>query len=139
MAKKWFVQPETVRLDLGDGDWLLVKKRLTVGEQRKSLASAFSEFRTDGRVTANLEMLGKREALAYLVDWSLCDDAGKPVRIDTDAKRVAAIDNLSPEAFDIISAAVAAHVEAMDAEREAEKNAPRQGSESSATLSSVAG
>ena len=31
-----FVRPETERLELTDGDWMLVKRRLTAGEQRRA-------------------------------------------------------------------------------------------------------
>ena len=122
MGKSWFVKPETVVLNLPQGQWIEVKKRLTVGESRKVMASLVSEIRSDGRVTPNFEMAGKAEVLAYLVDWSLKDDEGKPVRIDTDGKKAGAIDNLAPEHFEVISAAVQEHVKAMDAERDEEKN-----------------
>jgi hypothetical protein len=138
MAKKWFVQPEAVRLDLGDGDWLLVKKRLTVGEQRRAMAMLVSEVRGDGRITPNFEMVGKANVLSYLVDWSLMLN-DRRVAIDDEAKKAAAVNNLSPEAFDVIAKAIDAHIESMEAERDAEKNAPDGETASSATSSSVAG
>jgi hypothetical protein len=62
--------------------------------------------------------------MAYLVDWTLVDDAGKPVVIaGVSADDLAhAIDALDEDAFDELYAVIAAHVTAMEAERAAEKN-----------------
>lgn len=121
MAKSWFVQPETVRIDLEDGQWIEVKKRLTAGEDRLRMTSVISEVRQDGRYTPDPTMVGKANVMAYLVDWSLRDNAGKKVAIEKDAQKLAAMDALSPEAFKVISDAINAHEDAMEAEREAEK------------------
>jgi hypothetical protein len=123
MARSWFVTPDTKRLPLPEGHWLEVKKRLTAGESRKAMSSLVHEVRTDGRITPNLEMVGKAEVLAYLVDWSLTDANGKTVSIDTPARMLTAIDALDEDKFQLISNAVAEHVKEMEAEREAEKNA----------------
>lgn len=128
----WFVKPETVFLKVGDQK-IEVKKRLTSGEQRKAYARTVSEVRADGRVTPNFEMLGKSEVLAYLVDWTLTDDSGAKVRIDTEARKEAAIDSLATEHFTAIAQAITAHAEAMGAERDAEKNDRGTSSESKAT------
>jgi hypothetical protein len=137
MGRNRFLQPETVRIDIGDGDWILVKKRLNIGEQRKAHAAVIKEVRADGRVTPDLEMLGKAEVIAYLLDWSLCDAHGKPVRVDNEGAKAAAIDNLTQEDFEIISGAIAAHADAMKAARAAEKNATDGESDTSRTSSSV--
>lgn len=122
MGSSWFVKPETVRLDLPEGQWIEVKRRLTVGEERKAMAGLIAEVRPDGRVTPNMDMLGKAEAMSYLVDWSLRKEDGSPIRIDTDAKMGAAIDLLDPDKFKIISEAITAHIDAMKKALEQEKN-----------------
>lgn len=132
----WFVKPETVRIDLPEGQWLEVKKQLTVGEERKAMAALVKEVRTDGRMTPDLEMVGKAQVLAYLVDWSLKDEAGKVVRIDSDAKKVSAIDQLHPEKFRVIADAVESHIAASATEQE--KNAPSGGESGSAAISQSA-
>jgi hypothetical protein len=137
MSSTWFVSPETVWIEV-EGERIEVKKRLTLGEERKAHAALISEVRTDGRITPNFEMMGKNEVLAYLVDWSLRTADGKACRIDTDARKLAAVDNLAPEKFRVISDAVTAHIERMTAEREAEKNEPGGESKSSATSPSAA-
>jgi len=61
---------------------------------------------------------------AFLVDWSLRDDTGKPVVIREQPIEVveAALDALDPESFAEIKGAIEAHEIAMAAERAQEKN-----------------
>ena len=40
----WFVKPETRRLELPEGQWLVVKKRLTEGERRQVMSGMVSEM-----------------------------------------------------------------------------------------------
>lgn len=134
----WFVKPEAKRVELPEGQWLLLKKRLTEGERRTMMGGLVSEVRSDGRMTPNMQMVGgKAETNAYLLDWSLCDENGHPVKIDTEDRKHAALSALDPDKFDIINEAVKAHVEAMDAEREASKKATGE-SASPATSTSAA-
>jgi hypothetical protein len=71
-----FVAPESVRLDLPEGDWILVRKELNAGQ-------AFDLFKRGYGETAN----GSRAdiphltLLAYLLDWSAVDADGRPVVI----------------------------------------------------------
>lgn len=129
---QWFVKPEVVRLPIEGGHWIEVKKRLTAGEARKLNAAAVKEVRADGRVTPDFEAMGKSEALAYLVDWSLRDDNDKPIPIDTDAKKLSALDNMSEEGFEVISKAVEAHANAIKEEMDAAKKSKAGAPESAA-------
>lgn len=131
----WFVKPETVRVDLPGGQWLELKKQLTVGEERKQMAALVKEVRADGRMTPDFEMVGKAEVLAYLVDWSLTGEDGKAVRIDTDARKAAAVDLLHPDKFRVIADAVSAHVKAQGDASEQEKNDQSSGGTASAATS----
>lgn len=127
MGRLRFVTPDSRRIDIGDGDWIEVKKRLTNGELRKAQASAIKTvqgFGAEARYTPDSDVLGKAEVLAYLLDWSLEGLDGKRVRIDTEDKKRSAIDNLDPADFDIISTAVSKHVEEMEAERAESKKTP---------------
>lgn len=117
------VRPETVRIDISDGDWIEVKKRLTYGEGAKARAAVIKEVRSDGRMTPDFELVEITHVLAYLVDWSLVDLAGKRIQIDTDAKRLSAINGQDPATIRELIDAVNAHVEAMEAELVTEKNA----------------
>jgi len=107
-----FVQPEIVRLDLSDGDWLEVRKELSTGEARRAMAKTIKSMRADGRIEPDLEMLGRAEIAAFIVDWSFVDANDKRVPF-TDA----ALDNLTQDAYAEIETAVRAHIAAVEEER----------------------
>ena len=117
---KWFVAPEVVRIPLDGGEWIEVKKMLSKGERDKANAMLIKEVRSDGRMTPDFEMMSKAEALSYIVDWSL-RNGDKPIRIESDAEKLSAINSMSQEGFEIISEAISAHVKQMDAERPTKK------------------
>ena len=114
----WFVRPETVRLPLSDGQWILVKQRLNTGEHRAHLARC-SVVGSDGRRRVESLTHGLSLVVAYLLDWSLSDVG---IRDASEAALTAALDNLEPDRFVEIREAVAAHELAMEAARETEKN-----------------
>jgi len=119
-----FVQPHTDVLTLPNGDTLIVKRRLNIGEQRESYraCSTLTED-DDGSVkrVPDPHLIGIAKVAAYLVDWNLAGDDA-PVRgLDFQA-RFALLDNLEPEDFYEIKDAIDAHEAAMIAERVAEKN-----------------
>lgn len=118
-----FVRPEVVRVPLkSNGDWIEIKRRLNTGEYRSRIAR--SSLAVDGQLQVNRLQLGMSTVTAYLLDWSLTDDDGKPVVIqglDPDAmSRV--LDRLQPEDFGEILEAIEQHESQIDAERGAEKN-----------------
>lgn len=86
MARKWFVEPETVRYDLGDGDWIEFKKDITYGEQQKLKKAALSLSRedTEGVLDINWDMVDIVDLVMWTVDWSLCDGDGNPMPITTE-------------------------------------------------------
>lgn len=131
---KWFVAPETVRLDLPEGEWIEVKKQLSKGERDKVNAMLIKEVRGDGRMTPDFEMMSKAEVIAYLVDWSLKDN-GQPIPIDTDASRISALNNMSEEGFEIVSDAVRKHVESVEA---AKPKKPKRGAKALSVTSASA-
>jgi hypothetical protein len=116
------VRPETKRLPISGGDWLLVKKRLNHGEQQQAFARRYTATEFGSRV--NLERVGMDRVLAFLVDWSLTDLADQVIDIrGKSAEEVeAALNTIDPESFAEIKAAVEQHELAMDAERTAAKN-----------------
>lgn len=132
--KKWFVDPDSAQVSLGDGEWIELKKRLTVGEERDAMKALYRMV--DGVLSPDMAMIGIADVMAYLVDWSLTRN-GKRVDIGTDGKKLAALRSLSQDAFKAIHEAVTKHIEVMTAERDAEKNDQDGESESSATLPSV--
>ncbi len=117
-----FVRPDTTVLKISDGDTLTVKRRLTSGEQRACYARMYLAG-VDGQLRVNPMETGLALVTAYLVDWSLTDDADTRVEI-----RGASIDeltsilnNLDHESFVEIKQAIEAHEVAMVVERTEEK------------------
>lgn len=128
MGRSLFVRPETVWLEWGE-ERLLVKKRLTAGEQR-----AVFQRCTKGEVTLNEKgmgggvaldpfLVGRATVVGYLLDWTLTDDAGACVVIKglPIAELEAVIDDLEQEPYNELVAVVQAHEKAMQAERAALK------------------
>jgi hypothetical protein len=133
-------RPETVRLEISQGDWIMVKKHLTAGEARHIFARMIRRQEYGRRAEMEPEMAGLSQVVGYLLDWSLTDPDGKVIRVrDQDEAAIqAALLSIDPEAFQEIQAAVDAHDERMRAEREAEKNGQGGESTSSATSASAA-
>lgn len=122
-----FVRPEILTVPISQGDTLVVKKRLNAGERRAMFAamSDATASAASGALRLNHLQVGMATILAYLLDWSLRDDDGRPVVIRDQPRQVveAALDALDPESFGEILKAIEDHEKAMTLEREAEKNA----------------
>lgn len=116
-------RPETVTLHITRGDWLLVKKHLTAGEQRQIFRRMMTA--KDGTAIESVN-IGLSKMIGYLLDWSITDADDKPVviRDQPDDVVAAALDNLDVDSFREILQAIEAHEDAMEAAREAEKNSP---------------
>jgi hypothetical protein len=78
------------------------------------------------------------QVIQYLLDWSISDAEGKPIKIqnskgepDVDKIRQA-LNELDPEDVKVLADAISAHDAAMAALREAEKNSPAGETASSA-------
>jgi hypothetical protein len=133
--------PETEKLELKNGDWLLVKKRLNTGEQRAIFERMVKHMSPGEKVELDPKQVGHSQAVEYLIDWgTFVDAANKPLVIrGKSADEISAILNsLDPEDYIEIRDAIEAHVDLMDKARLAEKNDLAGGSASPATLPSVA-
>src|SRR4030095_5485983 len=119
---------EEVRLELSGGDWLLVRKHLTAGEERDAEARVIKagSFKPGEPPELDLEHLGIAQAVSYLLDSSITDADEKPIRIRDQpyAFIAAALRNQTPESLREILEAIQAHDAAMTAEREHEKKGP---------------
>lgn len=115
------VTPETDRLQISNGDWLLVKKRLNSGENKRMIKRGTVNT-ANGPEVDRLEA-GTAKVLAYLLDWSLKDPAGQVIPIFGPGAipLEAAIDSIDPESYTEILRAIEAHETAMQAERAAQK------------------
>jgi hypothetical protein len=118
------VQPETIKLSLSDGDWLLVKRRLNAGEQRQILKRGMKVV--NGSMEIDPLAGGVAKITTYLLDWSLTDPAGKVIAIRDQPAAVieAALDSLDPDSYGEILKAIETHETAMKVEREAQKKIP---------------
>jgi len=116
-----FVRPQTRTLTLANGDQLIVRERLTAGEQRAQYARMYAV--TDGRPQVIPFAAGVGVILAYLLDWNLKDDADQAVVIrDLSAEDLQqVIDSLDTESFHEIRQAIEAHEASMLEARAAEK------------------
>lgn len=126
-----FVRPETDKLEISEGDWLLVKRRLTAGEQRKAFARTVKRMQVGEATQLDPEAIGLSVMVVYLLDWSLTDDTGKPVVIRDQPDTVIenALLQLDPASFREISDAIDQHVvrqtEQLDEEKKARTGATR--------------
>jgi hypothetical protein len=113
-----FVRPETAKLPLSNGDWLIVRKRLSHGEQRAAFARMYLA-QVDGTLRVNPLSVGMETVTAYLLDWSLQDDDGQPVPIRGVSvdELTAKLDALSSEDFAEIRSVIEQHELAMATER----------------------
>nr|ABN71534.1 hypothetical protein [uncultured bacterium] len=119
---------EEVRLELTGGDWLLVRKHLTAGEERHAHAKVIKAgtMRSGEKPELDLEHLGIAQAVSYLLDWSITDADDKPIKIRDAAYDFvfAALRNQTPESLREILDAIQAHDAAMTEARAEEKKAP---------------
>lgn len=142
MSRSRVAQPETQKLDLSDGDWLLVKKRLSHGE--RTLARQHMYRDADGERRLDSLLVSITMVAVYLVDWSLVDPQGHQIPIQGQSfdALVAALNSIYDDDFDEVSDAVDAHVMKMRAERDAQKkilSGEAIDSKSSTSLAAVAG
>jgi hypothetical protein len=114
--------PETKMLHISDGDWLLVKKHLTAGEER----ALFKGMIRDGVTGDTIDSMkvASSKILTYLLDWSFTDHDDKPIVIrDKSPEDVeTALNAITPDDFKEVRDAIDKHMAAMEKERKAEKN-----------------
>ena len=118
MARNPFVKPDTVRLELRDGDFLIVRKQLNAGEYHDMFARVMKPLQPDDRprdAATQIQMdpmrASRAEVLAYLVDWSFVDDTGAPITLRGQSPDFieAALRNIDLDTYNEIVAAVQAH------------------------------
>ena len=120
MGRRRGVRPESVRLELSDGDWIDVKKQLNAGEQRRIFARMVKTMNVGEKPSLDANHVGRSRVLEYLLGWSLVglDDQPLPYRAEgAEAERGTAIDNLDFETYAEIVKAIDAHEEANEQAR----------------------
>ena len=98
-----FVRPETEQLALTDGAWIVIKKRLTVGEREDMMARLVNHWTPGEPMHVDSKVVRIGKVAAYLVAWS----APMPIGPDVlDLDRLDTIRNLDPDSFDEIEQAI---------------------------------
>lgn len=119
MARCPLVKPnETVRYDLSDGDWVVLKKFLDAGEELEVSGAGLSRMGTEGDEPSyklDWKRLKLQRILAYVKEWSFVDFANRALRITLDN-----LSRCSPAVINELDAVIDKHREAM----EKEGNAP---------------
>ena len=128
-------KPETTLLQISRGDWLLVKKRLTLGEQQ----DMFDRMASASGIGLRASMVGVSKVQAYLLDWSITDADDKPVLINNQPEGVvlSALRALDPDDFKEIREAIEAHMAKVEKEDEARRKNLNGEQESSPVSPSV--
>jgi hypothetical protein len=120
MARNRFPTPYVERLPLSDGDWIEVKRDLTVGEEKDISLLAMRELsQQDGtvRFSMDYQLLPFAKAVVYVIAWSFHNAKG-PVKLEEDQrKRLSQLRALDTETWDEIDAALSRHEEAVDAKK----------------------
>jgi hypothetical protein len=131
-------KPETVKLEISRGDWLLVKKHLTAGERRKMFGLMVARGISDPSLDPS--RVGLSKMITYMLDWSFTDADGKPLPMQDQPADVVekSLDAIDGEDFTEVLKAIEAHDTAMEQERAEEKNDRDGANVSSATSPSVA-
>jgi hypothetical protein len=105
MARCRLVRPETVRVELSDGDSLELKRELNAGEYRDMIAAQFKETQAGEGLGVDLHNVGINKILAYLVGWSLVNfDGVSPLPVTRDS-----VDKLDHGTYVEILNAIEAH------------------------------
>jgi hypothetical protein len=116
---------EDRRIELpSDGDWILVKKHITAGDEQDMQMRTIADWRPGEKPRLDPLSIFTAMVLTYLIDWSILDVDGRQVAIrdQPEAKLRSALKALDPYKFDEIKDAIEKHHAEMEAEREAEKN-----------------
>ena len=123
MGKNRFVSPETVRIDLSEGDWIEVRRRLSYGAQQAILSAGqprwmSSDLSDSGSATTlDFERFKVARICAWVVDWSFETLDGKRLPVTPENVR-----NLDSESGAELDAALDLHIAA--SEDEAKKAQP---------------
>ncbi len=139
MGKLRGVKPETVQLDLTEGDWIRVRKSLTVGEERAITSAAIRGY-SDGGQRVEMDPLRLRFATAatYVTAWSLLNLDGQPIEWWANKsldQKIDVLKTLDTATMREIDDAIAAH--RVTVQGESEKNAPTTGTGSEASSPSA--
>jgi len=130
-----FVTPKTVRLEISDGDWIEIKRELTVGERKRIQIAGMTHIQGDDDsetpiIKINMNDMVFAKVNEYLVDWSfaqpslnqrgmqIMDKDGNPEIVPVELTQQAVL-NLDESTFEEIKDAIEKHEEALEKEKKA--------------------
>lgn len=129
MNSKWCVRPDEDVVNLeweGEKFWVKLKRRLTVGEDRRVQTSGWRGLQPSSsgknenpEIKIDWQAQAFARVEAYLTDWSLEDDDRKKLVLSHDM-----IEALEPGVFKVIEDAVNRHVEAAGKEKKVMSGEP---------------
>lgn len=129
-----------VRLALSDGDWVLIRRELSYGQQRRltfagltGVPSALAEQGQGQRLTMDMATYHVERLATWVVDWSFVDGDGAPVVVSREA-----IEALHPDTAAEVDAALDAYLEAQAAKKAPPVPGESPGAPPSAATSSSA-
>lgn len=129
------VKMSTKKIDLSEGDWIVVKEQLNTGEQKElENCGLMPPMIVDGRVIQPVDWRRHdlERALVFLVDWSQMDEVSGerlPLRIDS-------LKSLDPMFFEEINSAIMTHVMEMAAAKKALRDAKKAAAAAATTPAS---
>jgi hypothetical protein len=142
MSNHWTVTPETKRIEnlefRGRSFWIEVKQQLTKGEKDHVRTSGFRAVTGFGgsdrpgrvgdakepQIVVDWAAQSMAQTLEYLVDWSLADDKGNKLPLRPPSAKLDTVNALHEGLYEVIEAAIAAHVEAQDREKKVTAGEP---------------
>lgn len=128
-----FASGAAVRLDLSDGDWVLVHAELSYGQQRRLAAAGLTGVDASAaegdRLRFDLAAYDIEKLVTWVMDWSFRDEEGARVDVSREA-----IESLHPDAAAEIAGALDAHIKELEAKK---APAPTGGTRPGATSSSA--
>jgi len=120
MGRNRFVMPDVVRIDLTDGDWIEIKKELSVGDAKRIQNAAITfvggDINDDRKFGVDMERASIEQVLVWLVEWSFRNEKDKPVSITRESIR-----SLDQESFEEIENAITSYAETLEKEKNALK------------------
>lgn len=94
MPRPRIISPEnrvTKRVDLDDGDWVVLKTKLDYGESSDLYDATYrSNVGTGDRATQRVLQMGRfniDRILVYVMSWSFIDDKNQPIPVSADSIR----------------------------------------------------
>jgi hypothetical protein len=111
-----FADGSADRLPLSDGDWVLVRRELTFGQQRRLAGAGLAGYDAaaleGARLKVDVAAFDIEKLVTWVMDWSFTDEDGAHIAVSRER-----IEALTPETAQEIGAALDAHIEAQAAKK----------------------